>query len=552
MPRIILTLCLGGTLAAPGQPGATKQPPAQVSGHVYRSDTGAPVDKAEVGFLPQDAPTSRAAGNSFVARTGPDGAFTMSNLPAGSYAVKAWRVGFTSYGCRGGGNADRESVDCKLLSVGPGEIAERVDLRLTPAGIIAGMLVDDDQDPVAGVEADVLRLDYLPGGRRQLSLVATAVSDDQGRFRVAGLRPDTYYIRAGGLIRRPREEVPLKEGPSGGLQYRETYYPGTALLDDAQALDVGPGEENSSIRISLATERTYTVWGTIVDPGQDAARRASDVEALKRADAEQTWGPGGVSIARDGSFTIRRVSPGDYTLIASAVDAGRRATAGFGWIQVVNADVHATIELGRAGEVRGRIAEAQRLSSEGRRIVLESTGMSIYPADVDATGRFDVRNLPPGEYTFALWERGARQSASYLKRISCGGKDYASRPLTLELGTVLDCDVTAADDAGAVSGRVALGGKPAANLVVVLIPESRVMRRLPSFTRTAATDAAGQYKLAGAVPGDYFVFAVPPSDDRVYFALDFADRHRADAKRVSVTPNGMLVVDLQPPGQRPR
>jgi hypothetical protein len=124
-------------------------------------------------------------------------------------------------------------------------------------------------------------------------------------------------------------------------------------------------------------------------------------------------------------------------------------------------------------------------------------------------------------------------------------KDYASQPLTLELGAVLDCNVTAADDAGVVSGRVTADGKPAANLVVVLIPESPVVRRVPSFTLTATTDAAGQYKLAGAIPGDYFVFAVPQSDDRVYFALDFADRHRADAKRVSVTPNGMLVVDLQ-------
>jgi hypothetical protein len=420
MLRIIPTCCLA--LAAIGQTGGFKQLPAQVSGHVYRAGSGEPIAKAEVALSPQDQETTRVAGPPRITRTGTDGAFAFSDLPAGSYAITASRNGFTSYGCRGGAVANPESDDCRLLSLISGQVVQNIELRLTPAAVLAGVVYDDDQDPVAGVETDALRVSYLRGGRRQVTLVSKAVSDDQGRFRMAGLRPDTYYIRAGGLIQHPRQTVGLKQGPGGGLQYRDTYYPGTARLDEAQPMEVGAGEENSSIRISLPTERTYTVSGTIVDPGQDAAHRASEVEALKRADAEQTWGPGGVAIARDGSFTLRRLSPGDYTLIASAVDAGRRTNAGFGSIQVVNADVRATIELGRAGEVRGRIAEAQRFFSEGRRIVLESTGMSIYPAEVDSTGRFDVRNLPPGEYTFAQWDRGVRQSASYLKRVSCAGK----------------------------------------------------------------------------------------------------------------------------------
>jgi hypothetical protein len=239
-------------------------------------------------------------------------------------------------------------------------------------------------------------------------------------------------------------------------------------------------------------------------------------------------------------------------LAASSVDAGKRVTAGYGSIQVVNADVRATFELGRAGEVRGKVGAPQGFSVEGRRIVLESTGMSIYPAGVDSTGRFDIRNLPPGEYTFSLWDKGARQSTSYLKHVSCGGKDYVSQPLQLELGAVLDCDVTAADEAGAVSGRVTTDGKPSANLVVVLIPESPAARRLPSFTLTATTDAAGRYRLAGAIPGDYFLFAVPESEDHIYFAVDFADRNRAGARHVSIAPNGTLVVDLQPLRQHAR
>ena len=205
-----------------------------------------------------------------------------------------------------------------------------------------------------------------------------------------------------------------------------------------------------------------------------------------------------------------------------------------------------SIELGRAGAVRGRLAGPRALSLGAARIVLESSGMSTYSADLDSTGGFDIRNLPPGEYTFSLWANGVRQSSYYLRRVWCSGKDYVSEPMRLDNGAVLNCELTAGDDTGVVSGRVSDGANPVADLVVVLIPESPVLRRQAHRTLTATTDSAGRYTLAGAIPGDYLLFAVPPSDDHVYFASDFADRNRGAAKRVTVASNGAPVVELQP------
>ena len=110
---------------------------------------------------------------------------------------------------------------------------------------------------------------------------------------------------------------------------------------------------------------------------------------------------------------------------------------------------------------------------------------------------------------------------------------------------MLNCDVTVVDDAGVVGGEVTDGDKPAAGLVVVLIPGSRALRRLPRYTLTTNTDAAGRYNIVGAIPGDYFLFAVAPSDDHAYFALDFADRNQRSAERLTVAPRATQIVNLK-------
>jgi hypothetical protein len=130
----------------------------------------------------------------------------------------------------------------------------------------------------------------------------------------------------------------------------------------------------------------------------------------------------------------------------------------------------------------------------------------------------------------------------YIKRAACGGKDYATEPLTLELGTTLDCEVALGTDTVDVSGRVM---DAAGESVVVIIPESPALRRIPRYT-LSTTATHGQYKLVGVVPGSYYLFAGPARQDHAYFAIDFADLHRSRAARVEVSAGASIVVDLRP------
>jgi hypothetical protein len=101
-----------------------------------------------------------------------------------------------------------------------------------------------------------------------------------------------------------------------------------------------------------------------------------------------------------------------------------------------------------------------------------------------------------------------------------------------------------AADTATISGKVQKSSRKIVGGVVVLIPESRGARQTERYTLRAETGASGQFQIWGVIPGNYFLFAVPPSDDQSYYALDFAERIRRNAKRVSIGPREARVFNL--------
>ena len=514
---------------------SVKEQPAQVSGQVIRSDTLQPVPKAEVTLYPQ---FETAEGRRTV-RSSPDGTFVFPDLQAGAYILQVSHTGYSTFSCG--------SPDCRQVSLKAGQKVDDLVVRMDPAGVISGRVFDEDQDPVEGIQVYGLRVNFLRGGGRQISANSSAVTDDQGSFRMANLAPGFYYVRAGGLVQHPMDQVALKQGHGEALQYRDTYYPGTSTLSEASPLEVSPDAEASGIRFSVATERTYTVTGKVVGGATHARPKPTEVRFTKQGDVEQLFGGPDNTIDPDGSFKIPGLSPGEYTLIAKATTHdGRALEEGYASVRIVDSNIRADIEIGRVGEVRGKVEAPTGLSLAGKQIILQTSGMIYYPADISADGRFDIGNIPPGEYTLAVTEKEDLAESIYLRKAVCHGKDYASQPLVLAVGTVLDCDLVIANDTGSVSGQVIEGDKPVPRLVVVLIPESPELRRIPRYTVTGRSHAAGRYQIVGAIPGDYLLFAVPRSDDHEYFALDFADRNQDKAEPLTVGAHATQVVNLKP------
>ncbi len=188
-------LCLLGSLALVAQ-----DKPARVSGHVRRVDTGEPLAKAIVTLHPQDEGTAEHGGERVVS-TGADGAFVLGDVGPGVYAIEAERNGFV-FKSDGKGS----------LRIQAGEEASNIELKLAPAAVISGVVLDQDEEPVQGLSVMALRLKYMRGGMPQLSWGQSAITDDQGKFRLYAVPEGLYYLRTGGRLRASHDVGSVEEG----------------------------------------------------------------------------------------------------------------------------------------------------------------------------------------------------------------------------------------------------------------------------------------------------------------------------------------------------
>jgi protocatechuate 3,4-dioxygenase beta subunit len=497
---------------------------AQVSGRVLRADTGGALPKATVTLRRIDGRREN-----YVARTDSNGAFRFLEVDPGAYRLEAVRNGYVRqvYGQRGGGPGIALRVDA-------GQKLDGLELRLGRAGVISGTITDEDNEPVEGVLVRAQRVRFSPGGRQQVTTARSTTTDDLGNYRLPGLAPGFYYVMAAG-----REGVSVgSETPYG---YAPTYYPGVAERESAHRVQVTAGEEARGVDIAVQSRPTLTISGVIVDNaprirGYGIGFTSGGSTALRTARA-------------DGSFELRGIEPGEYTLTAiTYLEDGRQRRA-HQRIHVGNADLRVVMEIGQPAEVRGevRIEDTTRISLRGLRVFLqpEIESSPLGGASVEEGGRFVIRDVAEGRYSFEI--AGAPEEA-YLESARCGGEDFTGQPMELSKGQVReDCVLTLRSDAVHVTGVVLREAEPVAGAVVVLIPVERERRKKPRHTGTAQTDANGGFVMRGVIPGEYFAFAVEPTDDASYYDLDFPERNRDRAERVTIKPGGSFTLSLKMP-----
>jgi hypothetical protein len=123
--------CLFAVVPTRGQQTAPK-PTGQISGRIYRADTGAPLANARV------AAQNTASRTHLVTQTGSDGRYNFKDVPAGSYVVGSYREGFIGgfHTLPPNSNSDFPGVDVPAAASISG-----IDVRLEPAPRISAISV---------------------------------------------------------------------------------------------------------------------------------------------------------------------------------------------------------------------------------------------------------------------------------------------------------------------------------------------------------------------------------------------------------------------------
>jgi hypothetical protein len=140
-----------------------------------------------------------------------------------------------------------------------------------------------------------------------------------------------------------------------------------------------------------------------------------------------------------------------------------------------------------------------------------------------------------------------REDEVYLKAVRCAGENYIEKAIALAAEERAGgCVLTLSREVSTVSGTVMKNEKPVDGMMVVLVPENKERRRNPRYTLSAQTDEQGVFQIKGIIPGDYLAFAVPPSDDAAYFDIEFPERNREHAVRITIRSQEPVRLMLQP------
>jgi len=498
-----------------------------VEGSVLNALTGEPLRKATVTLRRAESRPSAPGGPRFyTATTDSAGRFHIPNVAPGKYRLAAARNGFveTDYGAR-----DPQSAG-DLISVEPRRRVMDLAVRLMPHGVITGRIVDEDGEPVAGVQVQAWRYRYSQG-RKQLAAYGSASSNDIGEYRIYGLPPGKYFVSA----THPRSSgidrwAPY--APSGandsGQQYVTVFYPSAVEVSTAAPVEVGAGGEVRGLDIALMKVRTITVRGRVTDATGSDRRRLTVFLAPKDGGA-WTSVRRASGVSANGEFEIRGVTPGSYFLIASIADRERALSArlplqaGSSNIDNVTLTINPPMELSGRVRIDGSSPAAASLSSIQVNLIRKYAVPMSFGADLSARaktdGSFTISNVSPDVYVLTV---SNLPESCYVKAIRVNDIDVLTAGLDTLQGAPGLIDVVLAPNAGVASGVVQDDAdQPVAGAAVVLVPGEKDRREFAHYYRTATTDSSGRFTFKNLEPGRYTAYAWSTVDPGAYLDPDF-------------------------------
>src|SRR5258708_1387725 len=300
---------------APAQTAEEKaKKQASLQGQVLNFVTGEPVRKANLSMEPEPGGTNLKAINDNA------GKFSIENVNPGRYTLSADRQGFVkqNYGAR------RPSGPGTTLDLKASQENKDLVFKMTPQGIIAGRVLDDEGEPVSGVSVQVQHYMYLMGKKRLITAVMTPIlTNDLGEFRAPNLSPGRYYVIASPQkiadIQSGIERAATK-GPAEGSV--PTFYPNAADPAGASPVEVGPGAEVRGIDLRLRKTRVFRISGKVMNAATGTPLSPAMIMVFRREAGGMSTMPSSMYMVQGdkGAFELRNVPAGGYSLLAMSTN----------------------------------------------------------------------------------------------------------------------------------------------------------------------------------------------------------------------------------------
>src|ERR1035437_11177173 len=401
------------------QPPPADEKPASVEGEVRNAVSGMPVERAHISLRRYN----NGGWDKYGALSNAEGKFKITGIPAASgYQVTLDRVGYVA----------PLEVTRNAMTLKPNEKKDNFKVKLVPVGTISGRVLDADGQPV-----DALTVQAEQAGRAQ----RTGVTDDRGQFRIGGLSPGKYRVRAVPQALPVPPEI--RTDGTTEVNYAATYHPGAVEEKGGTRVIVGPASDVTGIDIRLGRVPIVRMAGKVSGIPEGAKNVFVQVMLANGGQGAQ-----GAQGKPDGSFEIWRPNPGKYSVRAMLNNAGEMTASGAVEVAVGDSDIdnigltllgpeelHGQLDFDDEMAKQGPQAQARPGTPAGgaqggsggtiqatagrpvRRIMLrEMGGMGqMKTADVSEDGAFTISKVPPGKYVVSM--SGYR---AYVKSVRIG------------------------------------------------------------------------------------------------------------------------------------
>ena len=374
-----------------------------VTGHVTLSDTQRPARFATVLLFevpatvtPASAPAADAKddaqalaalkaglaafnGASLVqTETDEEGAFTAAGVAPGDYYVFAAVPGYLQPVNQVKAALEAGADPAKPL---PGVLVVHVaaarestaDVAIDRGAAVSGRVVWEDGSPVTKAVVTVAAAKGEKPLPPQYSMVVVgsalaggivAITDDLGRFRIAGLAPGEYYVKA---AVQTKSQFSMQKGKMNfNLSQAAADKPLTVFAPagfhqgDGKAVTLAAGQDSEGEDIAIHLGNLHSVSGRMASATDHHGINSGTVSLVDASDKDFSRS---ASVNEDGTFAIKFVPPGSYTLKAE--------------------DAADTVPSTKPANAKGLV----NLSSDERVKSYEDATQPVIVADDDVTGQ---------------------------------------------------------------------------------------------------------------------------------------------------------------------
>jgi len=491
-----------------------------LEGRTVNARTGEPVPRVSLSLIGAQSGVTRGG------RSDENGNFKIENIPPGTYRLIGERVGFLrqGYGSRTPGGQGAP------LNLTEGQYLKGLEFRLTPQGVILGLILDEHGDPqpyatVMAYSADGTASAGIAsagrmGGQAGTGAASTATANDVGEFRLAGLAPGRYLILASSSGRGAARGPALGRGmagrgaQSGGEEEAPlpTYYPSVTDPAAAVPVEVGPGQEIGGINITLRSGSLFIVAGRITNAASQDLSGMMVMLVPRSTRPGLFMNRGAAQVRADGTFEIARVAPGSYYLLVQRT--GRQAGPGIAgkvMVDVAGADVSGLlVPVTEPVSVNGAV----KIEGQSEGASLQRIMVTLIPADglpvgspgarVADTGAFKIDSVFPDRYFLNV---SGLPETVYIKAVRLGGQDATQRGIDLSSArSGVQLELTLSTKASTIEGTVTLDDQPATGAYVAVLADPLRPER-SYLNKFAVADQDGRFTIRGLAPGDYRVYA---------------------------------------------